>query len=106
LQLVIFFDHLSALNSQFDSLYMQRNNENSAIETVDSRAIRTETDKALKAFFDAFEIFSAEYDEPDYQTPANELNEFISHYKAQLKARTTRRHEGKEVHTETPITAA
>lgn len=106
LQLTMLFDHLAALNSQFDSLYMQRNDENSSVETVDTRSIRTETDKALTAFFDAFEIFSAEYDELDYQTPANELNEFISHNKAQLKARTTRRHEGKEVHVETPIPVA
>lgn len=106
LQLDMLFDHLAGLNRQFDNLYMQRNDENSAIETVDARAIRTETDKALTAFYDAFEVFSAEYDDLDYQAPANELNEFISHYKAQLKARTTRRHEGKDVHTETPITAA
>ena len=103
LQLVILFDHLAALNTEFDNLYMQRNNENSTVETVDSRAIRQETDKALTAFFDTFEIFSAEFDDLDYQTPANELNEFISHYKTQLKARTTRRHQGQDVHTEAPI---
>lgn len=62
-------------------------------------------DMVLTAFFDAFEIFSAEYDDVDYQTPANEMNEFISHYKIQLKARTTHRHEGKEVHA-APIVAA
>jgi hypothetical protein len=105
LQLVILFDHLTAINSLFDNLYMQRNDENSAVETVDARAIRSETDKALTAFFDTFEVFSAEYEELDYQTPANKMNELISHYKTQLKARTTRRHEGKDVHTEIPIAA-
>jgi hypothetical protein len=105
LQLTMLFDHLVGVNTRFDSLYMKRNDEKSAVETVDARAIRSETDKALTAFFDAFEVFSTEYDDLDYQTPANELNEFISHYKAQLKARTTRRHEGKDVHAETPITA-
>lgn len=105
LSIVLLFDHLRDVNTQFANLYLQRSDENSDVETADTHAIRTEIDKALIAFFDTFEIFSTEYEELDYQTPANKLNELISGYKTQLKARTTRRHEGKEVHTETPITA-
>jgi len=48
----------------------------------------------------------SEFEELDYQTPANEMNDLINYYKAQLKARATRRNAGKEVHTETPITVA
>lgn len=106
LYIVVLFDHLREVNTQFASLYLQRTQEESAIEVVDARAVRTETDKTLIAFFDAFEFCSSEYDELDYQTPANEMNELISHYKSQLKARTTRRQEGKEVHTEMPIAVA
>ena len=106
LQLTVLFDHLTAINTLFDNLYMQRNDEKSSVETVDARAVRTETDKALTAFFDTFEIFSTEYEELDYQTPANKMNELITGYKSQLKARSTRRHEGKEVHTEAPISVA
>jgi hypothetical protein len=106
LQQVILVDHLTAINTLFDNLYMQRNDENSSVETVDARAIRKETDKALIAFFDTFEVFSTEYEELDYQTPANKMNELITGYKTQLKARSTRRHEGKDVHTEAPITVA
>ena len=106
LQLSILFGQLQNVNTLFANLYMQRSDEDSSVETVDTRAIRTETDKALVAFFEAFEFCSTEYEDLDYQTPANKMNDIIAHYKTQLKARTTRRHEGKDVHTEAPITAA
>jgi hypothetical protein len=105
LQLGIFFDHLREINRQFAGLYLQRNDENTSVETVDTHAIRTETDKALIAFFDAFEFCSTEYEELDYKTPADKMNGLISSYKSQLKARTTRRNSGKDVHTEDPIKA-
>lgn len=103
LNIVIMFDHLQVVNTQFTSLYLQRSDEDSSIETVDARAIRTETDKALIAFYNAFEFCSTEYEELDYQTPANKMNDLISHYKTELKARATRRNAGDAVHTETPI---
>jgi len=104
LQLVLLFNHLTTLNAQFESLYMQRIAEDSMVETVDARAIRKEVDKVLIAFFDAFEVFSMEYDQLNYQTPANEINEFISHTKAQLKARTTRSKKRRNTQTEESTT--
>jgi len=103
LTLTAFFQQLATVNTQFANLFMQRTEENAATETVDARAIRAETDKVLIAFFDAFEFCSSEYEELDYQTPANEMNDLISYYKTQLKTRATRRSIGKEVHTEVPI---
>ncbi|MDD5184228.1 MAG: DUF6261 family protein [Paludibacter sp.] len=103
--LVILFDHLQEINTQFATLYLQRSDENSSVEKVDAEAIRAEMDKTLTAFYDAFEFCSTEYEDLDYQTPADKMNELITHYKTQLKARETRRHEGKDVHTEDPITA-
>jgi len=103
LTLTIFFQQLATVNTQFANLFLQRTEENAATETVDARAIRAETDKVLVAFFDAFEFCSSEYDELDYQTPANEMNDLISYYKTQLKTRATRRSSGKDVHTEDPI---
>jgi hypothetical protein len=105
LNLTILFDQLDTVNTQFANLFLQRTEENGATETVDARAIRNETDKVLVAFFDAFEFCSTEYDDLDYQTPANEMNDLITYYKTQLKTRETRRNEGKNVHTETPIVA-
>ena len=103
LSLSIFFQQLATVNTQFANLFLQRTEDYAATETVDARAIRTETDKVLIAFFDAFEFCSSEYEELDYQTPANEMNDLISYYKTQLKTRATRRSNGKEVHTEAPI---
>ena len=105
LQLALLFNHLGEINTQFAALYVQRDDENSSVEKVDAEAIRAEMDKALTAFYEAFEFCSTEYDNLDYQTPADKMNETISHYKTQLKARLTRRHQGQDVHTETPIAA-
>lgn len=106
LNLKMLFDELSIVNTQFATMFLQRTEEEAAQEKVDARAIRTETDKALTALFDAFEYCSDEYDEPDYATPANELNDLIAYYKTQLKARTTRRKGGDDVSNETPIAPA
>lgn len=102
----ILFDQLRTVNTQFASLFLQRTQEDSSIQTVDTRAIRSETDDVLNDFFNAFEFCSLEYEGLDYQTPANEMNDIISRYKTELKARTTRRLEGKEVHTEKPISVS
>ena len=106
LSLRIYFDHLRTVNTQFAELYMQRNEDDAAVEKVDTRAIRTETDKALTGVLDAFEFCSGEYDDLDYATPADELNELIARYKSELKARATRAKEGKNVSKEEPITGA
>ncbi|MDR3653070.1 MAG: DUF6261 family protein [Paludibacter sp.] len=106
MQFSILFNHLREINTQFATLYMQRSDEDSSVEVVDAHQIRSETDKALTAFYDAFEFCSTEYEDQDYQTPADKMNDIISHYKTQLKARQTRRHTGEQVHTEAPITAA
>ncbi|MHB9140380.1 MAG: DUF6261 family protein [Paludibacter sp.] len=101
--LSLFVDQLRSLNTEFNSKFMLRTEEYAAVEVVNARGIRAESDKALIAFFDAFEFCSTEYDDLDYQTPANELNEHISYYKTQLKARDTRRANGKDTTTEDPI---
>ena len=105
LQLAMLFDHLKGINTEFADLYLQRDDENSSVEKVDAVAIRAEMDKTLTAFYDAFEFCSTEYDDVDYQTPADKMNETIQHYKTQLKARITRRHQGQDVHNEPPIVA-
>jgi len=90
LSLAIIFEELRNVNARFDSLYMQRVENEAAVEKVDSHAFRREINKVLTDFFDAIEFCSSEFDGLDYVTPANELNELIGKYKSQLKARTTR----------------
>ena len=101
--LKLLFDNLSVVNTQFANLYLLRAEEDGDKEIVDTRAIRNETDKILTAFFNAFEFCSSEYDEPDYTTPANRLNEVVDLYKTQLKARATRSKAGEDVTKEPAI---
>lgn len=103
LSLKILFDQLQMVNTQFANLFLQRMEKDAAVGKVDIPAIRAETDKVLTTFFDAFELCSDEYDELDYVTPANELNDLIDYYKTQLKSLTTRRNAGDDVRKETPL---
>jgi hypothetical protein len=105
LNMKILFEQLGTVNATFARQFLQRTEETSAIEKVETRTIRTELDKALKEFFDSFEFCSREYSELDYTTPANELNELTNYYKTQVKARATRRKTGKDVSEEPPIVA-
>ena len=96
LSLSIIFEELRNVNTRFDSLYMQRVENEADVEKVDSHAIRKEINKILTDFFDAIEFCSSEFDGLDYVTPANELNELIGNYKTLLKARTTRSRKSKK----------
>ena len=103
LNLTMLFDQLRTVNTQFETLFMQRSEEVAAIEKADARAIRTESDKVLTEFFDAMEFCSSEYETLDYATPAKEVNDLVAYYKTQLKARATRRNAGKDVSGEKAI---
>jgi len=102
LSLKLYFDYLRTVNLQFADMYLQRNEVVAATEIVDTRAIRIETDKVLTDLLDAFEFCSGEYEELDYQTPANELNELTGKYKSDLKARATRSKEDAVASKEEP----
>ena len=103
LNLKLLFDQLLIANNNFAALFLQRTEEEAATEKVDARAIRIETDKILTAFLYAIEYCSAEYDDKDYAPLANELNDLITYYKTQLKARNTRRSSGKDISGEPEI---
>ncbi|NDP20471.1 MAG: hypothetical protein GZ091_05275 [Paludibacter sp.] len=104
LNLTMFFEQLRSVNTTFDELFMQRTEDYATEEEVDNRAIRSDCDKQMVAFFDAIEYCSKEYDELDYQPLTNEINTHVEYYKTLLKARTTRRMAGKETSVEVPIT--
>ncbi len=103
LPLKILFDKLFEINTTFNEEYMKRSEEEAAEEKVNTRAVRKETDKALKGFYTAIDFCSAEYEELDYEPLVNVLNTHISYYKTQLKARETRRKNGEDVSNEEPI---
>ena len=104
LYLKMVFDQLTAVNSRFAKLFIQRTEQQASLEHVDIRAIRFEADKVLLALFDAFEFCSSEYEDLDFKTPAKEVNELIDYYKMLIKGRTSRRNAGKEIGNEATAT--
>ena len=104
LNLTILFDHLIVVNTEFAKLFMQRNEEEASTEKVNSRVIRAESDKVLSRLLTAIEFCSTEYETIDYAPLVNKINDLIIYYKTQLKARNTRRNNGKDVSEEPEIT--
>ena len=103
LNIKLLFDELLIANNNFAASFLQRTQDDAAIEKVDARAIRIETDKTITAFMDAIQYCSTEYEDKDYFPLANELNDLIGYYKTQIKARITRRNSGKDVSGESEI---
>ena len=101
--LALFIDQLRTVNTEFASKFMTRVEESSTSEVINAHIIRRVSDKTLTSFFDAIEFCSSEYEDLDYVTPANELNELITYYKTMLKARESRRMAGKDTSVEAPI---
>ena len=103
LNIKLLFDELLIANNNLATSFLQRTEDDAAIEKVDTRAIRIETDKTLSIFLDAIEYCNTEYEDKDYNPLANELNDLIGYYKTQIKARNTRRNSGKDVSAEPAI---
>ncbi len=96
------FDRMKELNKQFDTLFMERHQEQAETDKVDIRSIRNRCDKAISALWTAIEFCSTEYGEEPYMPLVNAINQFNGYYKQQLAARATRR-KNKDVSTENPI---
>lgn len=96
LNMAFLFDELKVINTEFAKTFMLRTEEAATTEKVETLKIRTETDKALTIFFNGIEFLSTEYDNLDYTALAKELNDLLMHYRILLKARNTRRINGKE----------
>ncbi|MCX6231304.1 MAG: DUF6261 family protein [Bacteroidetes bacterium] len=103
LNMDILINQLKIVNKNFADLFMQRNETEAATEKVNTRAIRLKTEKIFIDFLNAIDYCSMEYDELDYTPLINELNDLITYYKTQLKARITRRNAGKDVSVEGEI---
>ncbi len=102
LNLTMLFDQLKLDNTEFATLFMERNQSGAELEKIDTRSIRKTTNKELGYFFDAIEYCSREHNDQDYTALASELNDLVSYYKTQLKARSTRRNNNKEEESEEP----
>jgi len=103
LHMVPYFELLRTANTQFVTEFNLRSDEEATAEKVDSKAIRAECDDKLNALFTAIDYCIREYDGIDYTELVNKINEITAYYKAQLKARATRHHNGADVTKEAPI---
>ena len=97
------FECLIELNTEFDRLFMQRNQRQSETERVDVRAIRIECDKAISLLWSAIEFCMNEYGKENYIAMVNAINNLNGYYKQQLAARATRRKAKADVSREEAI---
>lgn len=98
-----FIDELADVNTQFETLFMQRTDEGANVVQTDSKAIRAAADKDMRRLFHFIELYQVEYPDIDYLPLVNELNELLAYYKAQLAARNARRKKGIDIGQEQPI---
>jgi len=98
------FTRMDELNRQFDALFMTRQLRQAETERVDTRAIRTECDKAITLLWNAIEHCMAERGEQPYIPLVNAINTLNAYYKQQLAARATRRKAKQPVEKEEAIT--
>lgn len=97
------FTELKTNAPQLETLFMQRKEDKSKAETVDTKAIRREADKDMRRLFTFIELYQVEYPDVDYAPLTRELNVLLAYYKTQLAARAARRAKGENVEQEPPI---
>lgn len=82
------FESLFSENEKFDSLYLARAKNTGATVHTDVRSIRTATDKAITALFNAIEYNVEEHPEVNYVPLISNLNALLVSYKALVEKRS------------------
>ncbi len=90
-------------NREYETLFREIIADKSVAEHIDIPALRRECNKALGQFFDAIQYCAFEHEDIDYTGLVNEINQLNNYYRTQLKARATRRKNGKDTDNEEPI---
>jgi hypothetical protein len=94
---------LFAANKEYSNLFYEYISEKSAEEHIDIADLRKKCTKALTQYYDAVQYCAFAHEENDYQPLVNELKKLSTYYNQQLKARATRRKNGKKISEEEPI---
>jgi len=97
------FTHLFAANHEYDNLFRAHIAHKSETPHIDVVGLRRDTGKSMTQFFDAVQYSAYVYEEVDYTPLVNELRTLNQYYIQQLKARATRRKNGKVTDEEPPI---
>lgn len=90
-------------NKEYDVAFREYIAEKGTEERIDVPTLRRDCTKALGQFFDAVQYCAFAHEDIDYTDLAKELNKLNEYYIAQLKARATRRKNGKNTDSEQPI---
>jgi hypothetical protein len=90
-------------NRKYETLFREYIAEKGEEQRIDVVAQRRGCSKSLVQFFDAVQYSAYIYEELDYMPLINELTKLHKYYTAQLKARITRRKNGKNTSEEPPI---
>ncbi len=90
-------------NREYEALFREIIADKSVTEHIDIPVLRRECNKALGQFFDAIQYCAFEHEDIDYTGLVNEINQLNNYYRTQLKARATRRKNGKDTDKEDPI---
>jgi hypothetical protein len=96
-------NRLFASNREYDALFREYIADESAKERVDVTELRRNCTKALGQYLDAVQYCAFAYEHIDYRPLINELKQLSAYYNQQLKARATRRKNGKTTDEEPPI---
>jgi hypothetical protein len=90
-------------NREYETLFREYIAEKSEEQRIDVVGLRRDCSKTLVQFFDAVQYSAYIHDDVDYTPLINELTKLHQYYIAQLKARATRRKNGKKTDEEPPI---
>lgn len=90
-------------NREYEATFREYIADKSLEQHVDVSLLRRNCSKALIQFLDAVQYSAYVYEEPDYTPLINELIKLNQYYIQQLKARATRRKNGKATGEEPPI---
>lgn len=90
-------------NKEYDKIFREYIAEKSSEQPIDVASLRRDCTKSLTQFFDAVQYCAFANEHLDYTALVNELRQLNNYYRQQLKARATRRANGKNTMEEEPI---
>lgn len=90
-------------NREYGTLFREIIADKSMEEKQDVSLLRKSFTKAMGQFFDAIQYCAFEHEDIDYMPLIREIEKLNAYYRQQLKARATRRKNGKKVNEEEPI---
>ncbi|MDR1865822.1 MAG: DUF6261 family protein [Bacteroidales bacterium] len=96
-------NRLFEANREYETVFLEYLAENNGNPPDNISLLRTECAKSLTHFFNAVQYSAYLHEDADYMPFVNALNKLQRYYKQQLKARATRRRNGKKTEEEPPI---